>query len=121
METMHHNEAQEKAPQQEQLSIVEQKKQEASLFVEQRVTSLMQEENTSLLSAVHRVYEEVKGNDYRKEQATAKLLECLSLANEVGLREEEIVRVYPNLSSFVKKYSEEEAANDARYLVTQHN
>jgi hypothetical protein len=64
------------------------------------------------------VYEEVKGNDYRKEQATAKLLEYLSLANEVGLREEEIVTAYPNFASFVKKGA---PANDARYLVTQHN
>lgn len=117
METMHHNEA----PQQEQLSIVEQKKQEASLFVEQRITTLMQEENSSLLHAVHRVYEEVKGNDYRKEQATAKLLEYLSLANEVGLREEEIVTAYPNFASFVERPLEGVPANDDRYLVTQHN
>ncbi len=102
---------QEQAP----VSIIEQQKKEAGIFVTSRINSLIQENNVSNLEATRMVYEEVKGNDYRKEQASAKLLEYLNMANEVDLREKEIVNLYPAMNTIINGRP---ASNDDKYLVS---
>ncbi len=103
---------QEKSP--KQLSVVEQQKEIAGEFVMSRIESIRQEKNIGVLEAAKLVYEEVKGENFREEQATAKLLEFLNLQNELGLREEEIKRTYSKLSSLVNN----RASNDDKYLVS---
>lgn len=107
---------QEQAP---QLSIVEQQKIEAGKFVASRIETLMNvDPELSLLKAAHQVYEEVKGQSYREEQASAKLLEYLTMRNEVDLREEEIATTYGVLSSVITEVgSARKAANGDKYLV----
>lgn len=102
---------QEQAP----VSIIEQQKKEAGIFVTDRITSLSQEKNINNLEAARMVYEEVKGNDYRKEQASAKLLEYLDMANEVDMREKEIINLYPAMNTII---SGGNASNDEKYLVS---
>lgn len=101
---------QEEAP---KLSIVEQKKAIAAEFVARRIETLKQEKGLSLLASAREVYEEVKGQDYREEQAVAKLLEYLEMQNELSLRKQEIKGGYPELFTF----TENVAANDEKYLV----
>jgi hypothetical protein len=112
---------QEQAP---QLSIVEQKKMEAGKFVASRIEALMKEDQEmSLLNATRQVYEEVKTHDYRSEQAVAKLLEYLTMQNEVSMRGEELIKSYDALSSVVTQkdqagsFTEKHSANDDKYLV----
>jgi hypothetical protein len=105
---------QEKAP---TLSVVDSKKNEAANFVQGRITALMRGEAISSLDAARRVYEEVRGNDYRQEQATAKLLELLTMRNEVDMRTEEIERTYPSLMSVIDIGEQGSATNDERYKV----
>jgi hypothetical protein len=110
------NTAQEKAP---QLSIVEQKKMEAGKFVASRIKELMNEDKEmSFLKATHQVYEEVKGQLYREEQAVAKLLEYLTKSNEVDMQGQEIIRTYPHLDGVVSgkiTNASKEAANAKRF------
>ena len=113
--------SQEKEP---QLSIVEQKKMEAGKFVASRIEALMQEDQEmSLLNATRKVYEEVKTHDYRNEQAVAKLLEYLTMQNEVSMRGEELIKSYDALSSVVAREKsvvspqQQQSANDDKYLV----
>lgn len=96
-------------------SIIERQKQEASAFVTERISSLINEKNISKLNAARQVYEEVKGRDYRQEQATAKLLELLEMQNEVDLRTQEIVETYPDMARVIT--NESGVANDDKYLV----
>ena len=98
------------------MSVVERQKLEASEFVADRINELMKE-NKSSLEAARIVYEEVKGNEYRKEQATAKLLEFLTLANEVHLRSGEINTKYPAFTGIVANVNfNNSPENDAKYL-----
>jgi hypothetical protein len=101
---------QEKGP---SLSIVEQKKGEASKFIAGRIEEVKSEKGISILDAARQVYEEVKGQDYRKEQAAVKLLELLNLQNDIALREKEITGAFPALSHLVSNST----ANDEKYLV----
>jgi hypothetical protein len=107
---------QEQAP---HLSIVEQKKMEAGKFVADKIDTLMQDNaELSLLNAARQVYEEVKGQNYREEQASAKLLEYLTMQNEVDLRKGEILETYQALSSVISgKNTSTSSANDDKYLV----
>jgi hypothetical protein len=107
---------QEQAP---QLSIVEQQKIEAGKFVADKIDTLMQDNaELSLLNAARQVYEEVKGRNYREEQASAKLLEYLTMQNEVDLRKGEILETYQALSSVISgKNTSTSSANDDKYLV----
>ncbi len=99
-----------------QISLVERQKSEAGKFVAGRLESIMKEDSSlSLLTAAHKVHEEVKGNNYREEQAIAKVLEYLTMKNEVDMRGGEITRTYGALSSVVEGRSG--AANDEKYLV----
>lgn len=104
------------------LSIVEQKKQEAGRFVAARIEELMKE-GKSVLAAARQVYEEVKGHDYRNEQAVAKLLELLEIQNKRDLHMGELSKVYKAMEKFVDGLpetdgaSENPAANDNKYLV----
>ncbi|MCF7843538.1 hypothetical protein K9M47_01425 [Candidatus Gracilibacteria bacterium] len=101
---------QEQAP----VSIIEQQKKEAGSFVTSRINSLIQENNLSNLEAARVVYKEVKGNDYRKEQASAKLLEYLNMANEIDMREKEIVSTYPSMNTIINI---KPASNDDKFLI----
>ena len=105
--------------QEPQLSIVEQKKMEAGKFIADKIDTLMQDnKELSLLSATRQIYEEVKGQNYREEQASAKLLEYLTMQNEVDLRKGEILETYQALSSVIgRKNSSADSANDDKYLV----
>lgn len=96
------------------LSIIEQQKEIAGEFVANRIEVIKQEKNIGTLEAAKLVYEEVKGEKYREEQAIAKLLEFLNLQNELGLREEEIKRTYSKFSGIVNNHS----AKDEKYLVS---
>ena len=113
--------SQEKEP---QLSIVEQKKMEAGKFVAERMETLISNDpSLSTLTAAHKVYEEVKGQLYREEQAVAKLLEYLTMQNEVSMRGEELIKSYDALSSVVAREKsvvspqQQQSANDDKYLV----
>jgi hypothetical protein len=115
------NQKQEQAP---QLSIVEQKKMEAGKFVAERMETLISNDpSLSTLTAAHKVYEEVKGQLYREEQAVAKLLEYLTMQNEVSMRGEELIKSYDALSSVVAREKsvvspqQQQSANDDKYLV----
>ena len=96
-----------------ELSIVEQKKAAAAEFIAGRVEALKQEKGLSLLASAREVYEEVKGQDYREEQAIAKLLEYLEMQNELSLRKQEIKDTFSSLSTF----TENDAVHDQKYLV----
>lgn len=95
------------------LSIVEKQKEEASKFVAERIVEIKAEKGVNVLVAVREVYEEVRGQKYREEQAVAKLLEFLNLQNEVELRGKEIVDIFPGLAHLVTKTS----SDDEKYLV----
>ena len=103
---------------QPQLSIVERNKKEAGEYVAHKIEQLMSDEGVSSLAAARSVYEMVKGNDYRQEQAAAKLLELLNLQNEIDTRSKEIQDNYGSMSKFTMKgTSNNMAANDEKYLV----
>ena len=96
---------------------IEEQKHEASVFISDTIESLVSEKGMSVLAAAHEVYESVKGENYRKEQAAAKLCEYLQLANEVALRKGELESVYPEFLSVMEDMSTAPAANDEKYLV----
>ncbi len=102
---------QEQAP--KVLSIIEQQKAAAAEFVANKINSIQNEQGISVLAAARQVYEEVKGQAYREEQAVAKLLEYLHMQNELSLRKNEIETTFPKFNSFTEKH----AANDERYSV----
>lgn len=95
------------------LSIVEKQKEEASRFVAERIGEIKSEKGVSILHAARQVYEEVKGEKYREEQATAKLLEFLNLQNEIVLRKKEITGTFPGLAHLIT----EDSSNDDKYLL----
>jgi len=99
------------------VSLVEKQKEAASEFVLTRIEEIQNEKNMSALAAVREVYEEVKGQKYREEQAVAKLLEYLNVRNEADLRKEEIKEVYPKFNTIVDSHSGDPSANDEKYLV----
>lgn len=101
---------QEEAP---KLSIVMEKKETAAKFVADRVLALQKEKNLSLLASAREVYEEVKGQGYREEQAVAKLLEYLEMQNDLSLRKTEIEENFSGMSALTEKPS----LNDEKYLV----
>lgn len=96
------------------LSTVEQQKEVAGEFVANRIEDMKQERNIGTLEAAKLVYEEVKGQNYREEQAAAKLLEFLNLQNELDLREKEI----KSMSSSLGRYTNATITNDEKYLVS---
>lgn len=106
---------QEQTPQ--MVSIVEQQKAEAAKFIATKINSLQQERGMSVLDATRAVYEEVKGNSYREEQAVSKLLEFLQMQNEVSLRGDEIIHSYSELSRYVS--SPTASANDDKFLINK--
>ncbi len=95
-----------------QLSTIEQQKREAGVFVANKLKEL-QQEGKSKLEAAKMIYDEIKGNDFRKEQALAKLLEYFNLREDVDNRAIEIGTEYPALS--VMLLEEQPVANDAKY------
>lgn len=99
---------------QPQLSVIEQKKREAGVFVANKLQEL-QKEGKSKLEAAKIIYEQVKGNDFREEQALAKLLEYFNLRNEVDNRAVEIGKEYPALSFTLQ--AELPSANDEKYSI----
>lgn len=98
------------------LSIVEEQKEIASKFVAERINTLQKEKGLSLLSAVREVYEEVKGQSYREEQAAALLLLVLEKRNEADTVQQEAFLRYPIFAGIVGD-SEISAANDEKYLI----
>ncbi len=77
-----------------------------------RVMFLIQESDNKV-EASRKFLEEVKGKDYRLEQAAAKLVEYFELQEELGKREGEITRLVPDA---VKKLLSR--SGDEKYLVT---
>lgn len=109
---------QEQAP--KVLSIIEQQKAAAAEFVANKIDSIQNEQGISVLAAARQVYEEVKGQAYREEQAVAKLLEYLHMQNELSLRRSEIETFSPCLSRYTDvpvANTNTPAANDERYSV----
>lgn len=96
---------------------IEKQKHEAGEYIAHAIETLMSEGTMSPLAAAQSVYETVKGNDYRKEQAAVKLLELLTLESEVSLRQQEIRNMYPAMENFINQASGQSAANDEKYLV----
>lgn len=96
-------------------SIVEQQKAEASKYVANRIDAFQQEQGVSVLDAARKVYEEVKGNSYREEQAVSKLLEFLQMQNEVSLRGSEIINSYTELRRYVSPSTT--SVNEDKFLL----
>jgi hypothetical protein len=103
METM--NQRQEKEP---QLTKIEGERMDAMRSALERIEDLIKEGKGNVEAA--RIFlEEVKGKDYRLEQAAAKLLDRFEMRAELGRRDAEIARFSPGF-----KY-DTEAANDQHY------
>lgn len=100
------------------VSTVEQKKLEAAEFTFQKIKELV-EAGKSNVEATKIVYESVKGNEFREEQALAKLLEYFNLKEEVDNRAVELKSTYPAYSAFFDndEVIDTPAANDARFAV----
>ena len=64
------------------------------------------------VEASKKFLEEVRGSDYRLEQATAKLVEFFELELELEKREQELVSILPNMSTKL-------AANDEFFSENQ--
>lgn len=109
METIH----QETQP----LISIEKQKLEAGEYVAHAIKVLMNDGELNHCAAAQAVYETVKGNDYRKEQAAIKLLELLDLEDQVRLRQQEIRAAYPAMDDFINQASIQSVANDEKYLV----
>jgi hypothetical protein len=97
---------------------VEQQKKEAGIFVTDKVMSYMAE-GMSLLASARRIYEEVKGDEYRREQMAVKLLEYLNMSNEVSLRKDELSTLYPACVGLIGAVASPNStsSNDDRFLV----
>jgi hypothetical protein len=90
----------------------ERERSEAGKVVADRIVALINERGVSVLDATKSVYEEVKGKDYRQEEATAKLLEYYEIVHEAELRRGELSRTYPAVKNI-----NGDASNDDKYLV----
>ncbi len=102
------------------VSIVDQRKLEAAEFTFQKIKELV-DGGKSKVEAAKMVYESVKGNEYREEQALAKLLEYFNLKEEVDNRAVELKSKYPAYSAFFDndKVIDTPAANDAKFAIKQ--
>lgn len=78
-------------------SSIERQKEEAAEFVATRISELTKNEGVTPFEAARKLYEEVKGREYRKEEVVAKLLEVLALKDDIALRIGELKRISPDL------------------------
>ena len=90
----------------------ERERSEAGKVIADRIVALINERGVSVLDATKSVYEEVKGKDYRQEEAAAKLLEYYEIVHEAELRRGELSRSYPAVKNI-----NGDASNDDKYLV----
>ncbi len=81
------------------LSIVERQKSEAENFIKGEMEKLV-ESGKSKLEAAKIVFDTVKGQEYREEQALSKLLEYFNLRQELYQRAQEINREFPVLAAY---------------------
>lgn len=95
---------------------VEEQMKEASEHINSAIKQLTNE-GVSVLEAVKKVYEEVKGHNYRQEQMAAKLLELLAAQNELDMRVQEMGRYSSELASLNPGAQVVRAANDERYSI----
>lgn len=98
------------------LSVVEQKKREAAEFVAGRIETIVNEKGLSLLAAAREVYEEVKGEKYREEQAAGLLLNALEKRNEADMAEKEVTQIYSHFAGIIGN-RKTTSSNDERYLI----
>lgn len=99
------------------VSSIENQMKSAAEYVNDAVKQLTNNDGVSGLEAAKKVYEEVKGHDYRKEQVVAKLLELLSMRKELDMRTQEMARYSSELASLDPGIHMVSAGNDERYTV----